>query len=74
MNQTLELPTTDELPKAAPVEFAGQWVAWNREQTEIVGHGRTWMEARQAAADAGVSDPVLQKVPRPDVVFIGVRR
>ena len=74
MNQPLELPTTDELPKAAPVEFAGQWVAWNREQTKIVGHGRTWMEARQAAADAGVSDPVLQKVPRPDVVFIGVRR
>jgi hypothetical protein len=74
MNQRLKLPTADDFPKAAPVEFAGQWVAWNREQTEIVGHGRTWMEARQAAADAGVTDPVLQKVPRPDAIFIGVRR
>ena len=74
MNQAIVPVAAEELPKPAPVEYAGQWVAWNREQTEIVGHGMTWMDARQMAAADGFADAVLQKVPRPETVFIGVRR
>ncbi len=74
MNPSVDPSVIEDLPKAAPVEFAGQWVAWNREQTEIIGHGSTWMDARQMAIEGGSPDPILQKVPRPESVFIGARR
>ena len=57
-------------PKPAPVEYAGQWVAWNREQSEIVAHGAVLAEVHKAAIDAGHPDAVLQKVRRPGS-FIG---
>jgi hypothetical protein len=70
------MPTKDALndprrPKPAPVEYAGQWVAWNKSQTEIVAHGQDVAEVRRAAVAAGHPDAVLQKVRRPDVSFIG---
>lgn len=57
-------------PKPAPVEYAGQWVAWNRQQSEIVAHGNDLAEVHKAAVAAGHSDAVLQKVRRPGI-FIG---
>jgi hypothetical protein len=58
-------------PKPAPVEYAGQWVAWNRQQTEIIAHGPDVASVHRAAIDAGHPDAVLQMVRRPDVSFIG---
>jgi hypothetical protein len=60
------------LPKPPPVEYAGQWVAWNRQQTEIVAHGRDFSSAYKAAKEAGHTDAVFQKVGRPGVAFIGM--
>ena len=59
------------VPKPAPVEFAGQWVAWNKQRTEIVAHGKKMADVRAAAIAAGHPDSILQRVRRPDVIFIG---
>ena len=42
---------TDPLP-AAPIEYAGQWVAWNKQQTKIVAHGFKVAEVHEAALAA----------------------
>ena len=60
-------------PKPAPVEFAGQWVAWNRQQTEIIAHGKDVAAVRATAVAAGHSDAILEKIRRPDTVFIGAK-
>jgi len=51
-------------PRAAPAEYVGQWVAWNKEQTEIVAHGAEMAEVHKAAIAAGHQDAILQKVRR----------
>jgi hypothetical protein len=58
-------------PPPAPVEFAGQWVAWNKLRTQIVAHGTTMASVHAAATAAGYADVILQRVRRPDVHFIG---
>ncbi len=58
-------------PPPAPIEFAGQWVAWNRERTEIVAHGPTMACVHAAAVAAGHANAVLQRVRRLDERFIG---
>ncbi|MBI3468192.1 MAG: hypothetical protein HY000_34740 [Planctomycetes bacterium] len=58
-------------PRPAPVEYAGQWVAWDKQQREIVAHGHDLAEVHRSAILAGHPDAVLQKVRRPDVIFIG---
>ena len=55
----------------APVEYAGQWVAWNKDRTAILSHGANVAEVRKAAVAAGEPLPVLQKVSRPDQIFEG---
>ena len=52
-------------------EYAGQWVAWNKEGTEIVAHGRELSVVHDAAIAAGHLDCVLEKVPKANTVFIG---
>lgn len=58
-------------PPPAPIEYAGQWVAWNREQTEIVAHGEKLVEVHRAAVAAGHPRAILQKVRRGNEAFIG---
>ena len=57
-------------PKAAPAKFAGQWVAWNRQQTEIVANGGDFASVHKQAKAAGHTDAVMQRVPQP-CSFIG---
>ena len=47
-----------------PAEYAGEWIAWNNDQSEILAHGKVLAEVRQQAVDRGCSRPVLQKVSR----------
>ena len=57
-------------PAPAPIEYAGQWVAWNPERTAIISHGTDVAEVRDAALAAGYEEPLLQKViARPFVGF-----
>lgn len=57
--------------KPAPVEFAGQWVAWSDDRTVILAHGNDSEAVWSAALAAGASNPLLEKVRRPCVSFIG---
>ena len=54
-----------------PQQYAGLWIAWDSLETMIIASGRTLEEARQAAQRAGEPAPVLEKVPRADVRFVG---
>lgn len=58
-------------PQPAPVEFAGQWVAWNQERTEIIAHAPDFATAWKTAREAGFPDAILQRVRRPDERLIG---
>jgi hypothetical protein len=59
-------------PLPAPVKFAGQWVAWNRQRTKIIAHGTEMASVHQAAIKAGHADAILQRVRRPELKFIGM--
>ena len=65
----------EPLPEApvVPLEYAGRWLAWNRELTRIVASGSTFDEAHDAAIAAGEPRPVLGKAPRADVWFVGAK-
>jgi hypothetical protein len=58
-------------PPFVPIKYAGQWIAWDHEETRIVASGRTFAEAKAAAEQAGESKPVLVKAPLADVRFVG---
>jgi hypothetical protein len=58
-------------PPPAPIEFAGQWIAWNRERNQIVAHGRDMASVHAAAVAQGHPNAILQRVRRPERSFIG---
>ena len=57
-------------PPAAPVEYAGQWVAWDKSHSQIVARGTDVATVRTAAIAAGHADVILQQVRRPGA-YIG---
>ena len=59
-------------PKLAPVEYAGQWVAWNKDETEIIAHGTDVAKVRAAAVAAGQTCAILEKVHLPDRMQVGL--
>jgi chitodextrinase len=59
-------------PPPAPVKYAGQWVAWNRERTTIIAHGDDFRQVHQAALAAGHPHAIFQVVRHPGVAFIGM--
>jgi hypothetical protein len=56
-----------------PREYAGQWIAWNRDLTKIVASSSTAAGAVQRAKDAGELAPVLAKTPPASQRLIGAR-
>jgi hypothetical protein len=48
---------------AVPRELSGKWVAWDRDQTRIIGSGDTFEEAKEAAVAAGESAILMARVP-----------
>lgn len=46
---------------------AGEWIALSFDQTRIMGHGETVADAVDAAKIAGENNPVLVKMPLPNV-------
>jgi hypothetical protein len=57
-------PQAPASAQPVPIEYAGKWIAWDHESTQILGSGRTLSEAAEAAKARGEKDPVLEKVPR----------
>jgi hypothetical protein len=64
-------PSQLKHPPVVPREYAGQWIAWDRQQTRIVAHGRTFAEVQQAAVAAGERDALFAKAPKADQSGIG---
>jgi len=58
-------------PPVVPKKYAGQWIAWNHQQTRIIAAGKTFAAAQQAAVNKGETNPLLDKVPRKDILFVG---
>ena len=77
MTPEFAMPSHPELlddlarPPAAPFEYAGQWVAWDRDEKTIVAHGKDMAEVHRAAKAAGHADCVMQKVPPTNTIFVG---
>jgi hypothetical protein len=71
MYVTEELVKQRGLPRPAPCEFAGQWIAWTQGRSEIVAHGDNASEVRAAAIETGCNDPWLERVPHPETLFVG---
>lgn len=49
----------------------GQWVALEKDEVTVVGHGKTPREALNRAAESGVKNPILTKVPRKVQTYVG---
>jgi hypothetical protein len=49
-------------PQPAPLEYAGQWVAWNKERTKIIAHGANFGTVHADAISVGCPEPVMQRV------------
>lgn len=58
--------------KVAPIEFAGQWVAWNKDRSKIIANGNDVAAVRAAAIAAGEEHALLEKVHLPDRIHIGL--
>jgi hypothetical protein len=56
-------------PLPVPAEYAGRWIAWNREHTQIIADGATLSEVCDKAKAAGCDEPILQPVPRGPLGF-----
>jgi hypothetical protein len=56
-------------PDPVPLEYAGQWVAWNEQRTQIVAHDKDLSSAHNEAIALGCSNPIMQRVI--GTVFIG---
>ena len=51
-------------PPPVPERYAGQWVAWNADCTEIISNGDNYSEVFDQAIASGCLHPVLQRIPR----------
>lgn len=58
--------------KSVPVEFAGKWVAWNADHSQIVADSDSLNELWRIVHDREILDPVFEKVFRSDVRFVGM--
>lgn len=52
-----------------PLEYYGKWIAWSADHTKIVAHDESLPALWQMVREAGVEDPVFEKVPRLDAIF-----
>lgn len=66
-------PIDPGLPLPVPLEYAGKWVAWNSDHTQIVAAGESIQEVWNIVSERRIVDPVYEKVPRADVRLVGMR-
>jgi hypothetical protein len=66
-------PFNPQSTQAVPIEYAGKWVAWKKDHSEILAHSDTIQELWQIVRDLHIEEPVFEKVPRSDIRFVGAR-
>jgi len=64
---------TQEVP-IVPKDFAGMWIAWNANATEIIASGPDLETVRQDAEEAGEANPSFEKVPPAEARIVGAIR
>jgi hypothetical protein len=52
-------------------KYRGQWVAFKEDQKTVIGNGKTAKEAYEKALAKGYENPVLTRLPRELVNYIG---
>jgi hypothetical protein len=70
------MPTKPVDPRATspvPLEYAGKWVAWASDHSQILAQSDSIQELWQIVQDRGIPDPIFEKVPRSDMRFVGTR-
>lgn len=70
MNEVTQQKKTS-LPPPAPMEYAGQWVAWNKDRTEVIAHAADFATVHRNALAAGHPQAIFQHVRRLNTAFIG---
>jgi hypothetical protein len=60
----------ESLIPPVPIEYAGKWIAWNKDRSKIIASGATIVEAMQAAQATGEADPIYAKAPRANFRWI----
>jgi hypothetical protein len=53
-----------------PFEYSGKWIAWSADHMRIVAHDDSFPELWKRVREAGVEDPIFEKVPRLDCLFV----
>lgn len=56
-----------------PIEYAGKWVAWNADHSQIVAYSDSMQSLWQLVRVQNIANPVFEKVLRADVKFVGRR-
>jgi hypothetical protein len=51
--------------------YKGQWVALKDDETTVISSGMKLADVIRVAADKGYTKPILTKVPKKNVVYIG---
>jgi len=73
-NDNIHMSNQDILAKLiAPYEGSNLWLVLNKERNEIVGKGKTLVEALTQAKKAGVEKPSVIKASLGISKFIGIR-
>lgn len=50
--------------KTPPRKYAGQWIAWNKDETKIIAHAASFQAISQAIEKRKQPNALLEKVPR----------
>jgi len=66
-------PVDPRATKAVPIQFAGKWIVWASDHSQILAHSDSIQELWRIARDKRISDPIFEKVPRSDARFVGMR-
>lgn len=61
---------TEEIP-IVPIEYAGQWIAWNEDHTKIIASAKGLREAHEKALRTGEEHFWMDKVPSSKDFFGG---
>ena len=70
------MPTRPVDPRATrsmPIEYAGKWVAWSSDHSQVVAHSDDIKELWRIVHERRIADPIFEKVPRSDTRFVGMR-
>jgi hypothetical protein len=52
-------------------KYRGEWIALDPATNEVLGHGASLNEAERQAAQQGIEQPTLYRVPETDAFFVG---